>query len=63
MNIIIDAVLNVRDRISFMSLRTILTRAYDKHKLGADRTEIFPAVRVDPLNRLKDIESERHVKV
>lgn len=40
-----------------------LTRALRKHKLGADRTEIFPAVRVDPLNRLKDIESERHVKV
>jgi hypothetical protein len=35
----------------------------DKHKLGADRAEIFPAVRVDPLNRLKDIESERHIKV
>ncbi|KAJ8585740.1 glycoside hydrolase family 13 protein [Rhizopogon salebrosus TDB-379] len=40
----------------------IIIDAVLNHKLGADRTEIFPAVRVDPLNRLKDIESERHVK-
>ncbi|OJA12415.1 hypothetical protein AZE42_03391 [Rhizopogon vesiculosus] len=40
----------------------IIIDAVLNHKLGADRTETFRAVRVDPLNRLKDIGSERHVK-
>ncbi|KAG2367846.1 glycoside hydrolase family 13 protein [Suillus spraguei] len=48
-NVIIDAVLN-----SFTMIH--------KHKLGADRMEDFRAARVDPLNRLRDIEEERPVR-
>lgn len=51
------------DTIHFTSLRTHSLEHYGKHKLGADRTELFRAVRVDPLNRLKDIECERQIKV
>ncbi|KAG1750806.1 glycoside hydrolase family 13 protein [Suillus lakei] len=40
----------------------VIIDAVLNHKLGADRMETFSAVRVDPLNRLKDIESERQVK-
>ncbi|KAG1747247.1 glycoside hydrolase family 13 protein [Suillus paluster] len=40
----------------------VIIDAVLNHKLGADRQETFPAVRVDPLNRLKDIENERPVK-
>ncbi|KAG2147559.1 glycoside hydrolase family 13 protein [Suillus clintonianus] len=40
----------------------VIIDAVLNHKLGADRMETFRAVRVDPLNRLKDIENERSVK-
>ncbi|KAH7884735.1 glycoside hydrolase family 13 protein, partial [Phlebopus sp. FC_14] len=32
------------------------------HKLGADRWETFPAIPVDPKNRLRDIGQEREIK-
>lgn len=34
-----------------------------QHKLGADRTESFPAVPVDPQNRLKEIGPVRMIEV
>lgn len=40
----------------------VIIDAVLNHKLGADRVEAFRAVRVDPLNRLRDIENERPVK-
>ncbi|KAG2058648.1 glycoside hydrolase family 13 protein [Suillus hirtellus] len=40
----------------------VIIDAVLNHKLGADRAEAFRAVRVDPLNRLRDIENERPVK-
>lgn len=61
--IIIDAVLNVI-RFLFIEVSRELTNwVLLQHKMGADHSEIFSAVPVDPQNRLKDIGPVREVEV
>lgn len=60
-DIIIDAVLNVCQIHSVASWTLALLYIY-QHKLGADRIESFPAVPVNPQNRLKDDGKVREIE-
>jgi alpha-amylase len=65
-DILIDGVLNVSHINSFWRpfLRYILNFSHtQQHKLGGDRIETFPAVPVDPDNRLRDIGRMRDIDV
>ncbi|CAK5268505.1 unnamed protein product [Mycena citricolor] len=56
-DILIDAVLNVRLRCLAIPSLNLPTQ----HKLGADRFESFPAVQVNPDNRMQDMGPAREI--
>ena len=58
---VITAVLNVRHLEFVLDLIALLY--YEQQKLGADTPERFMAVRVDPRNRLREIEKEKEISV
>lgn len=56
--VIVDAVLNVTAESLFLTITDL-----DQHKLGADQTEMFSAVRVDPQNRNLEIGPVEDIEV
>jgi alpha-amylase len=62
-DVLIDAVLNVRMSVILCLLNNNKPPVSLQHKLGADRTEVFKAIPVDERNRLKDIGSAREIEV
>ncbi len=61
-DVLIDAVLNVRSRFVRYILSAQVLPAL-KHKLGADRTETFDVIPVDNANRLKEVGPVRQIEV